>query len=362
MRLSLAATTPPPATPPDAAPDPAAAARQQAEAVLARWHRLGETQRRAFQAVCAELAGTDQEVEDNVAGLIQAFGRLSESAQAQTSRLERTLQLAGTLQAGDRVIALDDLVRLMEGVLGQVVERVLDMAKQAMVMVYSLDDVATHLGRAESCVGDIERINRMTTMLAFNARIEAARAGAAGQGFAVVASEMRELALSTGRMADTMRTEITAIGRVLQGSRQRAAAVATVDMSTTLDTKATLDAMLEGLQRRRAEVDALMQDMSRSGAAISDDIAAFAARMQFTEGTRNRLRSVIAAVEALAAATTATMAALPAPPGATGTEADCVARILAACRQGDVRHRFAGWLEQGSAPRAAPAGSDVELF
>ncbi|WP_305123507.1 methyl-accepting chemotaxis protein [Roseomonas sp. GC11] len=369
MRLSFssgrATPPPPPAALPPPGPDPEAEeARRQAEAVLARWHRLGETQRRAFQAICAEIADTNHEVEDNVSGLIQAFQRLSDSAQAQTNRLERTLRLVDTLEAGDQVISLDELVRLMEGALGGVVERVLDMSKQAMVMVYALDDVAAHLGRAEHCVGDIERINRMTTMLAFNARIEAARAGAAGQGFAVVANEVRDLAISTGSMAETMRTEIAAIGRVLEGSRHRMAEVATVDMSASLDTKATLDAMLEGLQRRRAEVAALMQDMTSSGTAITDDIAAFAARMQFTEGTRNRLRTVIAAAEALSAATAAAMAAHPPPPGteAARTDADCVARVLEACNQGDVRHRFAGWLEHGAAPTAAPASSDIELF
>ncbi|CAH2603084.1 Methyl-accepting chemotaxis protein [Rhodovastum atsumiense] len=343
------------------------AARAQAEAVLARWSMLGETQRRAFQALCAELGGTTEEVDGNVTVLIESFNRLSDNARAQTSRLDRTLRLVDSIDAGDQTIEIGDLIRMVERSLAGVVERVLEMSKQSMAMVYALDDVATHLSRADACVRDIEQVNRTTRMLSFNATIEAARAGEAGRGFAVVANEVRELSVSTSALASSMRTEINAITAVLTTSRQRLAEVATVDMSESLTTKGQLDIMLVGLQKRRADVAALMHDMSQSAATISAEIDAFGTAMLFTERMRNRLQNVIGVIGALREATARLQqegaALLPGGPG-SAIDAACVAQVLAACSLSDVQHRFGGWLRDGRAPpeQHRDTAETVELF
>ncbi len=61
--------------------------------------------------------------------------------------------------------------------------------------------------RVESAIGEIERLNGQTQMIAINARIEASRAGMAGKAFSVVAEQMNDLSGKIGVVSKKMRHE-----------------------------------------------------------------------------------------------------------------------------------------------------------
>jgi methyl-accepting chemotaxis protein len=353
---------PPPRASPGLSPDVARAdaAWADANSVLARWHLLGETQRRAFEAVCAEINGASAEVEKSVVSLIHSFDGLTKGAQTQTRQLEQTLLLVDTIETAQQSVGLGEFVTFIERALTETVERMLHISKTAMAMVYSLNDVVANLATAESCVGDIESVNHRTRMLSFNAAIEAARAGEAGRTFRVVANEVRDLSHSTDTLANKMRVEIGVIARALSASRELLQEVATVDMTSSLDTKVQLDAMLIGLQERRGAMGILMRGMTESSAEINGHIDAIATEIQFQDSNRKRMQDVIQTLQLLADATREVQAASGA--GATPDQ-EIIQRILDACGMDEVRHRFAAWLQTGAATSDAPAGNKtIELF
>lgn len=77
--------------------------------------------------------------------------------------------------------------------------------EQLLIATKNIDRSSTQIG---SIIKTIEDIAFQTNVLALNASVEAARAGAAGKGFSVVSEEVRNLAVKSAEAADSTSTLI----------------------------------------------------------------------------------------------------------------------------------------------------------
>jgi methyl-accepting chemotaxis protein len=144
-------------------------------------------------------------VENSTQDISTDFRDLAESAGEQSRRVQEIIANANVVELDGERVPIERVMIAMQKILVDMVNNIVSLSKQAMRMVYLLDDVVQDVEEVEKFIGEISEINQQTNFLALNARIEAARAGAAGTTFHVVAGEVRQLSSTTAALAERMR-------------------------------------------------------------------------------------------------------------------------------------------------------------
>lgn len=203
---------------------------------------------------------------------------------------------AGAMQAVDRNTALARLARGHTERLMISVEALDQMADEVSLATAEADALAEASGELEKFVDQARTVAKQTRILALNASIEAARAGAEGHGFGTVADEVRKLsgqaALAAGATSDTVRDIAgrvsTARERLLglgqKGLQARDAAREAVEGLRVVSTEAgaahewtqnvsraadEVRALIDGIVARTREISTATEDFAAAAEQIS---------------------------------------------------------------------------------------------
>jgi methyl-accepting chemotaxis protein len=296
--------------------------------------------------------------EQTIAGISQRFCALASEAMAQSGRVEALLKGSDRLVTEHEEMSTADLVKLLEGTLQRVVERVHGMAGDAQVMLQALGTVTASVARIEKFTKELDQVNKQTRMLALNATIEAARAGEAGRGFAVVAAEVRELSTLTQTLSEAMRGEVHEIAQNVARGRGSLGQVAAVDGSEDLAVRQRLEALLGALMRRREEVDAVITEAAQGSASIGSQISAIVGDLQFQDRSKQQLVLVMEMLRGGGSLLRDTQGAEPAP----DRDSEWLRRLAAGFSMREVRNRFLEFLKLGAAEETGAPEGELDLF
>ncbi|WP_246741524.1 methyl-accepting chemotaxis protein [Bradyrhizobium aeschynomenes] len=352
---------------------PAPEGPQRQDELMRRWIAFADMQQRVIRTLVHEIQQTSAVVETEADNLSSRFQNLAICAGQQTERVESLSRLAIGIEVDGEAVAIDRIAVLLEETLSDVVEKILMLSKDAMSMVYALSELSANVDRVDSCMEELNKINRVTNMLALNARIEAERAGTAGAAFRVVAGEVRELSGATQRLSVDMATELKAVTEGIADGHATLQRVATIDLSQNLMAKDRLQVLMEALIRRSGNLTEVVADAMKEAEVISADVAGMVTGIQFQDRTRQRLEHVVDTLrvvdEALDELKTTTAETLDVPVAETPGDNEWVKTMLDRFTLGDMRSRFVAQILEGRQPAdhveavAAPSTTGtVELF
>jgi hypothetical protein len=127
----------------------------------------------------------------------------------------------------------------------------------------------------------VRSISEQTRLLALNATVEAARAGAAGQGFAVVANEVKELAKETARATEDIGRKVEAIqtdtGDAVSAITQIGSVIGQVN-----DISGTIASAVEEQTATTNEISRNVAEAAKGSAEIARNITGVARAAQET--------------------------------------------------------------------------------
>ncbi|WP_372981786.1 methyl-accepting chemotaxis protein [Marinobacter sediminum] len=282
-----------------------------------------------FDATDRPLASISSQASDAADTILGRVKELDRSA----SSLVRYLNDADfdAIDLKDEIEGSEDRLSLVANYL-QTLPSLMEKQKQAM------EQLIREVTSLRSAADQIKDISDRTGLLALNASIEAARAGAAGAGFSVVAQEVRDLASRSNEVADHISERVNEFNLTLENNFVWAVGDG---IEEKMEAASNLPEFIQVIHKNYEDIRQYYKTMltvvTEHNAEIADGLTQMLGSVQFQDVVMqqiDRLQTMLGDVRQL----TNQLAAPGTAPGQMATSGGRIADLVTAFNENDALH------------------------
>ncbi len=220
-------------------------------------------------------------VADAVAQLGTGFDEIAAQAGAQQKLLVGLLTCVDGDQSPGGSMA--SFVTNSEALVARVAKGLAEASQRTLYLVEKL----TAIDNAFRCLGTLSdsarEISQQIRVLAFNARLEATRAGGAGRGFSVVADSVGQLSRSYRTLTEQIQDTVDQARTSLNETIIAAESAAVEDRNTVESARGEMSQLHDEVEELNSEIGRSLQEARRIGEAIQTGVNRCVRALQFDD-------------------------------------------------------------------------------
>lgn len=279
------------------------------EAVAAHWNVL--------PVASAQLRDTNRQVEQAVAQVGTNFERMVESAREGANQASQLVGKDGESAGGPAGVG--GLLSSSRTTLEDLLARIVRDSGVCRQLVERMDALERDMGQVVRALEDVDRISFGNTILALNAKIEAAHIGEGGQGFELVAQELWMQSQRSGQITEEIRATIQRLSGGAKAAVEDIGGMACADQARIAALQAQVCEALDRLNHAHERTGRALADGEARNQALAAEIAAAVQAMQFQDRVSQQITHIVEALESMHSAITAPLGSKgDSPAGTTG--------------------------------------------
>jgi methyl-accepting chemotaxis protein len=246
----------------------------------------------------AQLRDTNRQIERAVAQVGANFERMAERAREGANQASQLVGAAG--QTGGRPTGgVGELLSSSQTTLGDLLDRIVQDGEVCRKLVERMDAVERNIGQVMRGLADVDRISFGNTILALNAKIEAAHMGERGQGFELVADSLWAQSQQSEQITGQIRATILRLAGDVKAAGTAIGGMASADQEGTAALHTQVHGALDRLKQAYDEAQRTVADGAARQQKLSAEIASAIQAMQFQDSVSQQIGHIEQALESM---------------------------------------------------------------
>jgi methyl-accepting chemotaxis protein len=220
-----------------------------------------------------------------IENLISSFTRLEKDASRQH---EVAIELTGDKkeslsESSARSVSFATLFTTIDQVMKKLLDAAVTNQGDADLVAEQTRKTRHDFQQVLNLLGEVKKIADQTNLLAINAAVESARAGAAGRGFAVVAEEVRNLSIRSNRFSDEIDKTVRSISEALGGVESSVVSLAEKSGALVDEERQKISDLMLQAREYQNLVGSSAQEITTLSKSLSSSVGQAVTSLQFQD-------------------------------------------------------------------------------